>query len=308
MPRISRLINGGEKTAYHVMSRTALPDFPFEDVEKDEFVKILKRLSRVYFAEIHGYAVMGNHFHILVTMRPEAQYSDEAVKNRYRLYYGEDAVFPAGRMKHLRQKWASLSEFVREIKQTFSRFYNKNHKRRGTLWGERFKSVIVERGETLVNCLAYIDLNAVRAGLVTRPEDYRWCSLGYHVQTGNSSDFLSTDFGLSGFGDMDEAERLRRYRRYVYESGADECKDGKSTQHIPADAVQKERGRDYELPLSEKFLKRTRYFADSGIIGSKAFVSEKYQKFKHVFQSKHEKKPKPVKGLNGMYSLKKLTA
>ena len=44
----------------------------------------------------------------------------------------------------------------------------------------RFKSVLLEEGETLIQCLAYIDLNAVRAGIVQRHEDYRWCSLGYH--------------------------------------------------------------------------------------------------------------------------------
>ena len=49
------------------------------------------------------------------------------------------------------------------------------------MWGERFKSLIVEDGLTLVNLLAYVDLNAVRAGIVKRPEEYRWCSLDYHV-------------------------------------------------------------------------------------------------------------------------------
>jgi hypothetical protein len=84
---------------------------------------------------------------------------------------------------------------MKEIKQTFSWYYNQRHNRRGTLWGERFKSVMVERGETLINCLAYIDLNPIRADIVERPEDYRWNSLGYHIQTGNRNDFLSLDFG-----------------------------------------------------------------------------------------------------------------
>jgi putative transposase len=97
----------------------------------------------------------------------------------------------------LREKLYSLSEFVKEIKQSFTRYYNKRHQRRGTLWGERFKSLIVENGKTLVNCLAYIDLNPLRAGILSRPEDYRWNSLGYHVQTGNRDRFLSTDFGLN---------------------------------------------------------------------------------------------------------------
>ena len=46
---------------------------------------------------------------------------------------------------------------------------------------------------------ADIDLNPMRAGIVSRPEDYRWNSLGYHVQTNNRDNFLSTDFGLKEF-------------------------------------------------------------------------------------------------------------
>lgn len=56
----------------------------------------------------------------------------------------------------LRAKWASLSEYVMEIKQIFSCWYNKRHRRRGFFWGERFKRVLVDNGDTLVNCLAYI--------------------------------------------------------------------------------------------------------------------------------------------------------
>ena len=70
--------------------------------------------------------------------------------------------------------------------------------------------MIVEKGETLVNCLAYIDLNPIRAGLVKKPEQYRWSSIGYHIQTGNKDGFLSTDFGLKEFNAGDETERIRR--------------------------------------------------------------------------------------------------
>jgi hypothetical protein len=52
---------------------------------------------------------------------------------------------------------------------------------------------------------------------------------------------------------------------------------------------------------------RTRYFTDSGIIGTKEFVSSNYQRFKDLFMSKREKVPKPVTGLDGVYSLKRLT-
>jgi len=56
--------------------------------------------------------------------------------------------------------------------------------------------------------------------LVDSIEDYRWNSLGYHVQNNNRDNCLSTDFGLKEFNVKSEKERIRRYRRYVYEAGA----------------------------------------------------------------------------------------
>jgi hypothetical protein len=55
-----------------------------------------------------------------------------------------------------------LSEFVREIKFGFARHYSRRHNRRGYFGGDRFKSVIVDKGENLVSCLAYIDLHPVK--------------------------------------------------------------------------------------------------------------------------------------------------
>ena len=71
--------------------------------------------------------------------------------------------------------------------------------------------------------------------------------------------------------------------------------------------LEKERNREFELSRNDRFRYRTRYFTDSGVIGSKEFVSETYLRFKHHFNSKNEKKPKPVKGLSGIYSLKRLS-
>jgi hypothetical protein len=71
--------------------------------------------------------------------------------------------------------------------------------------------------------------------------------------------------------------------------------------------LEKERKREFELSRSDQFRYRTRYFTDSGVISSKEFVSKTYLRFKHHFNSKNEKKPKPVKGLAGMYSLKRLS-
>ena len=229
-------------------------------------------------------------------MHPGDDYSDEEIKRRFRVYYSDDQEreIGEGQIPFFRDKWANLSEYVKEIKQTFSRFYNKLHNRKGYFWSERFKSVIVDNGETLINCLAYIDLNPVRAGIVKRPEAYRWCSLGYHVQTRNRDGFLSLDLGLREFGVKDEKDRLIYYREFVYEKGK-------------IAGIDKEREKGFEMNEIDRFRYRTRYFTDSGIIGSKVFVNRLYRQFKSRFPSKHEKRPKPIRGLEGVYSLKRLS-
>jgi REP element-mobilizing transposase RayT len=301
------MIVTGEPAVYHVMSRTVLDGFVLGDVEKEYLLKLIKHLSAVYFTEVLGFCLMGNHFHLLVKMIPEYDYSDDQIKRRYARYWENGKELGDDQIPMLRRKWSSLSEYMKEVKQTFSRYYNKTYRRRGFFWSDRYKSLIVEKGETLINCLAYIDLNPVRAGIVDKPEDYRWNSLGYHIQANNKDGFLSTDFGLKEFSVKSEEERIRRYREYVYETGAIPT-DGKPyTKTIPEKIVTGERKRHFEISRTNRFLYRTRYFTDSGIIGSREYVSGIYQQFKHLFQSKHEKKPKSVKGLEGVFSLKRLS-
>jgi len=307
MPRTQRLKINDETAVYHVMSRSALDGFPLGDIEKDFMLDLIKKYSKLYLVEILGLCLMGNHFHLLVKMFPEYKFTDEDVKKRYESFYGDDRAFAYGQVPSLREKLTNLSEFVREIMVSFARYYNRRHNRRGYFWGDRFKSVIVENGETLINCLAYIDLNPLRAGLVDRPEEYRWNSLGYHMQTGNKDSFLSLDFGLKEFGLLDAEERLKGYRRYVYEAGAVDRSEIGKRKVIKRAVVEKERKKDFKISRVDRFLYRTRYFSDSGIIGTKEFVSINYKRFKDIFMSKREKVPKPVAGLDGVYSLKRLT-
>ncbi len=307
MPRIARMIVKGEPAIYHLVSRTVLDGFVIGDVEKDYLLKLIKQLNEIYFTEVFGFCLMGNHFHILVKIIPGKEYSDEDIKSRYERYYGTDEQPEDDQIPLLRQKWSSISQFLKEIKQTFSRYYNKIHNRRGFFWSDRFKSVIVENGETLINCLAYIDLNPIRAEIVERPEEYRWNSLGYHVQTGNKDGFLSTDFGLKEFTVKSEKERIRLYRKYVYATGAICPNDQQQSKIMDKKIVSKKQKKKNKIDRKYRFLHRTRYFTDSGIIGSREFVSAHYQEFKDVFMSKREKIPKAIAGLDGVYSLKRLT-
>jgi hypothetical protein len=217
--------------------------------------------------------------------------------------------FPEGRqisdkcIEEFQTRWSSLSKFVKDIKQGFTRFYNKRHGRKGYFWGDRFKSLIVQDGRSLVNLLAYVDLNPVRAGIVKRPESYRWCSLGYHVQTANKDNLLSVDFGMKEWGEREPSEIVRTYRQFVYETGAVDTGKGKT---MDPKIVARERKKNFELKRFELFCYRTRYFSDAGILGSKGFVQEVFDQMKHLLKSKDERKFTSLAGADGVYSMKRL--
>ncbi|NOY70811.1 MAG: hypothetical protein GXP14_00290 [Gammaproteobacteria bacterium] len=306
MPRKPRLIVEGEAAVYHVMSRTALDGFVLGDAEKDHLLQLIQHYSAIYFAEVLSFCVMGNHFHLVVRMHPGEEYSDFDVKRRYSIYYQDgdkrDEPLP-GQIAMFRHKWEQLSEFMKEIKQTFSRYYNKRHKRRGFFWSDRFKSVLVENGETLINCLAYVDLNPIRAKLVERPDDYRWSSLGYHQQTGNKGNFLSLDFGLVGAECLTPEQRLAKYRQFVYDVGEIKTEKGKS---IDSQIVASEPANQFGSIISSRFLSRTRHFTDSGIIGSREFVRTLWQALRSE-NDNPDKQPVKIFGLDGMFSLRRLS-
>jgi REP element-mobilizing transposase RayT len=198
---------GGQ--AYHVMSRTAGGDKLFGEVEKEAFRRLIWRMAKFSGVEILTYALMDNHFHLLAKVPERAKFlkrfegegGEVKLLEHLGLLYSKAfiagvkaelaRVREAGRgaeaeaiLETFRKRFCDLSIFVKELKERFSRWFNKHHGRRGTLWMDRFKSVLVEDGEALRTMALYIDLNPVRAGLVEDPKDYRWT--GYGEATGGS--------------------------------------------------------------------------------------------------------------------------
>jgi putative transposase len=84
-----------------------------------------------------------------------------------------------------------LSRFMQQLQGEFANYYNLRKHRTGAFWGGRFHSTMVDGGDYLWNCLRYIDLNMVRAGVVLHPKDWLWC--GYHEFVGNRQRFRLLD-------------------------------------------------------------------------------------------------------------------
>ncbi len=303
MPRIRRMTNDYEATVYHVMSRTALDGYPLTDVDKDFLVGLIKSFSQLYLVDVIGFCMMDNHFHLMIRVYPGDHFSDEEMLVRLKRFFGTSKAISKQQLPFYRSKLSSLSEFVKEIKQGFTRYYNKLNNRKGFFWGQRFKSVMIENNQALLNCLAYIDLNPVRAAIVDQPEDYRWCTLGYLVQAKNKDDLLSLEFGVDRLNQLSFKERLAAYREFVYEIGSLVSDKGKS---IDPAVLEKQRKKGFSITSIDRLKYRTRYFTDSGVIGSKKYVTETYQQFMDFFDHKKEKKPFPIRGMDAVFSLKRL--
>ncbi|MGK0186392.1 MAG: putative transposase, partial [Verrucomicrobiales bacterium] len=182
---------------YHVISRVVDRRFVLGDEEREVFRQLLFKQAKFAGVQVVAWCFMSNHFHLLIEI-PEKEkalegWSEEDFFVRLELLNSEKytgQVLGQVRMWQknsnkkavttaalaVRDRLFDLSAFVKELKFKFSVWFNKRHDRRGTLWEERFKSVLLEDGEAVRFCAAYIDLNPVRAGLCANPEDYRWCS------------------------------------------------------------------------------------------------------------------------------------
>ncbi len=126
MARIPRLLIKSEDGIYHVISRTALDGFVLGDVEKDYLFALVKRLCGIYFVEMLGYCIMGNHFHLVVKMKLSDDYANDEVKKRIGISCSDETrIVTDGQVPYFRDKFSNLSVFIREIKQRFARYYNK---------------------------------------------------------------------------------------------------------------------------------------------------------------------------------------
>ena len=109
MPGIARFLKEDEKAVYHVISRTALDGLPFKDVDKEYLLELIKKWSRIFFVDVLGFAIMGNHFHLVVRMYPESEVSDDEVRKRYMKLYDLKHPGPEFELKRFKKKLCSLS-------------------------------------------------------------------------------------------------------------------------------------------------------------------------------------------------------
>jgi putative transposase len=156
------------------LPRLTVPGYPHHIIQRGNNRQAIFASSRDYQAlldlmhdnakkfdvAIHAYVLMANHFHLLATPKT-----------------GD-----------------GLPQMMQAVGRSYVRYFNDSQKRSGTLWEGRYKSTLIQTDRYLLACMAYIDLNPVRGGLVALPSDYPWSSHAHY--TGARVDKLITPHPL----------------------------------------------------------------------------------------------------------------
>jgi REP element-mobilizing transposase RayT len=323
---------------YHCISRVVDRRFLFGDLERERFRTFMRMQENFSGCRVLSYCIMSNHFHLLLEVppMPPSGISDSELLKRLAAIHSTAAVASVASELADARKSASqtrsaeiharftyrmhdLSEFMKTLLQRFTRWFNRTHQRSGTLWEQRYKSVIVESGTAARTIAAYIDLNPVRAAMVADPADYRWSSYGEAVGGGNKGNGRKSREGLvracmSHHGTGFEADRWkdvsRTYRRamglalgrkngraVVAETPPRpplKTAETRGTSRAPAD--RDEPAALPELALAAMLRTRVRYFTDGAVIGSKAFVNQAFAAARHRFPPRRTDGARKLRG------------
>jgi len=303
---------------FHVLLE--VPPMPDGGITNEE---LFKRLG-VFYSEAQV-ALIATEMEAASTVRTRGEFElppvdDEGVP----LTLDQELVIAkqqtARRLDEIRSRFTrrmhDLSEFMKSLLERFTKWFNRTHSRSGTLWEDRFKSVIVESGIAARTIAAYIDLNPVRAGMVKDPADYRWSSYGEAVGGGRKGNGKKAREGLvrayfcdQGVGyDAEKWQEVSRlYRRLMgialgKKSGrADLVVEPNTRGQTTKNSAEMLQSSDNETVLKDleiaKMLRcRLRYFTDGAVIGSKEFVNETFANARQRFGPKRKDGARKLKG------------
>ena len=315
--RMARIKIQGRSAVYHCMSRVVGGQALLSDVGQEKLVGILRRMAVFCGLEVITYCMMSNHFHVLVRVPEGPAPSDEELLARMEGLYGRKGGWvPLARQGMARggridadirqgmiERMGDVSAFMKEVKQRFSRWYNWQAGRYGTLWAERFKSVLVEDQAGAVETVAaYIDLNPVRAGLVADPKDYRFC--GYAAALAGDR---GAQAGLLSFaGGRGWKEWAAEYRQRLFVGAG--AGGGSGKVELDPEQIKAVLARGGELSMGQILRLRIRHMSDGVVLGSKGFVNEVFVLHREKFGSKRQSGARVIRGvpLGGLMALRDL--
>jgi len=178
-----------EGAFYHITARgNERKEIFKDDKDKDVMLDILCKLSIPRSINIYAYVLMTNHYHFLIeTMN------------------------------------ANLTRFMHSFQTIYTSGYNKRHRRTGHLFQGRYKALLVEKNEYLLELTRYIHLNPVRARIVKSPEQFKYSSYCHYMGL-EKSNAINPNFLLDQFDSKNTRKAILQYRDFVEEGIANNIK------------------------------------------------------------------------------------
>jgi len=173
---------------YHVMNRgRSHATIFYDNSDINFFLKLLLQIHKRYRFEIHAYCLMPNHYHLL-----------------------------------LRTPLPNLSQSMRHLNSAYTQYFNKKYINDGALFRGRYRAILVDAENYLLQLSKYIHLNPVKAGLVKHPKNYYWSSYRYYSTKIAAPDWLYTKQILNHFGNK---QQKNKYSLFVLENSGNELEN-----------------------------------------------------------------------------------
>ncbi len=297
MARLARIKAEDCGAFYHLCGRTAgvIGDYPLDDKRcRRKIVEFIRLFSRVYCCKILGFCIMGNHYHLVVYMDEPRTMSRKELRERASVLYNDlilDAWFDSS-WKRFEKRIFDVSELMRSLQSKIARWFNLTHNRRGRFWADRFKSVLLEDERSMFDCLLYIELNPVRAGIVELPENYDGSSLYYREMKDDK--WMGAITEITGRSRRKEA--MSDYKSAVYYRGSVATKENQAA--ISPRVLKLVESKDFKT--EGLFTKRLRHFTEGVVIGSEEYIKEKLDKLRE--RKTYLRRKNPVRQLNGLHT------
>ena len=297
MARVARFKVGERDAWYHVHSRMGGREGEYglaDPAARRELIATIRHFSRIYFCEVAAFCVMGNHYHLVVKFDRACAVTRERLRERSWMMYPGKASrlevegWSEEQWERYRRRLFDVSEYMRNIQSAFARWFNRSQRRRGRFWADRFKSVYLEDARAVLDCMLYVELNPVRAGLVERPEEWRGSSI--HLREIGEDAWLSP---LTSFIDGAGKKRaLTEFRERLYYRGSVPTRPGQAA--ISQAVLEAEVARGFAT--GGVYRKRLGYFVDGLAIGTEEFIRAQLERLREEGQYLRRRNPIPQLG------------
>ena len=302
MPRTARH-KSTEAAFYHLTNRVAgsADWFPFEEHgARQQFLDMMLFYVGVYKCRLAAFQIMGNHYHLVVHFEKFRTLSRKELEDSAQQLYGDRTEENTDRWtdadwETFNQRLFDVSKLMANLNGRYARWFNLTHERRGHFWSDRFKNPELLGLQAVQDGILYVELNAVRAGLVMRPELWTWGSACWR-RTGNDQNLIPLE---ELFPPDPGRDVYTGYRALLYYRGAVPTRDNQAA--IPQWVLLQEQRRGFARPGS--FLRRLRFMTDGLAVGPAQKVAQLLEAYRQ--QGRYRRRCHPIPQLGGvMFSLR----